>query len=204
MQNRIFTIGHSNQSLDAFLALLQMHHVNLVADVRSSPVSRYTPQFNADNLTAALSRTGINYAFFGKELGGRPADRSCYDDDGRVSYDLLAQTPLFNDGVQRLVSHLRVRRIAVMCSEKEPLDCHRSLLIARVLEERVVQVEHILDDGAVEKHDETMGRLMESLKLPPRGDMFRTREDVIDVAIARRARRVAYVDAEQPSAYGRH
>ena len=169
-QLQAFTIGHSNHSAGAFLALLQKHYVNEVADVRSSPSSRYSPHFNYDNLNDTLEEAGIGYEFLGGELGGRPADRSCYDDKGRVMYDRLANTDFFDEGIRRVVRAADERRVAVMCSEKEPLDCHRTLLIAKVLEERGIAVEHILADGSAEKHYATMNRLMDIFKLPHNGD----------------------------------
>ena len=131
-------------------------------------------------------------------------DRSCYDVDGRVNYGRLANTDLFDDGIRRIVRAADRHRVAVMCSEKEPLDCHRTLLIARVLEERGIAVEHILADGTAEKHDATINRLMDILKMPHNGDMFRSREEVISDALTRRAKKVAFVAEESPSDGWRH
>ena len=131
-------------------------------------------------------------------------DRSCYDVDGRVNYGRLANTDLFDDGIRRIVRAADRHRVAVMCSEKEPLDCHRTLLIARVLEERGIAVEHILADGTAEKHDATMNRLMDILKMPHNGDMFRSRKEVISDALTRRAKKVAFVAEESPSDGWRH
>ena len=193
-QYPVYTIGHSNHSPEAFLSLLEKHAVDEVVDVRSSPASRYNPQFNHGVLSGALERVGIDYVFLGGELGGRPADRSCYDEDGRVDYARLADTDLFDDGMGRLVRAADERRVALMCSEKEPLDCHRTLLIAGALEERGVAVEHILADGTAERHDETLNRLIDTLKLPRNGDMFRTRDEVVVEALVRQASKVAFVD----------
>ena len=193
-QYPVYTIGHSNHSSEAFLALLRKHGVDEVVDVRSSPASRYYPQFNHGVLSDALERAGIDYVFLGGELGGRPADRSCYDEEGRVSYARLADTDLFDDGIGRVVRAADERRVAVMCSEKDPQDCHRALLIAGALEERCVAVEHILADGSVEKHDETLNRLLDRFKLPRNGDMFRSRDEVVAEALVRQAKRVAFVD----------
>ncbi len=201
-QYPVYTIGHSNQSPDAFLTLLMKHSIDEVVDVRSSPASRYYPQFNHGVLSDALERAGIDYVFLGGELGGRPADRSCYDEDGRVSYVRLADTDLFDDGIGRVVRAADERRVAVMCSEKDPQDCHRALLIARALEERGVAVEHILADGSVEKHDDTVNRLLDRFKLPRNGDMFRSRDDVVAEALARQAERVAFVDDRLAAASG--
>ncbi len=201
-QYQVFTIGHSNHSPEAFLDLLRKHCVDEVVDVRSSPASRHYPQFNHGVLSGALERAGIDYVFLGGELGGRPADRSCYDEDGRVNYGRLAETDLFDDGMGRVVRAADERRVALMCSEKEPLDCHRTLLIAGALEERGVAVEHILADGSAEKHDETLNRLVDSFKLPRNGDLFRSRDEVIVEALARRARKVAFVAEASPGGGG--
>ena len=196
----VFTIGHSNHSLDAFLALLRMNGVEEVADVRSSPHSRYTPHFSYGALSESLEEAGIDYIFLGGELGGRPADRSCYDADGRVDYERLAQTDAFDDGIRRIVWAADERHVALMCAEKAPLDCHRTLLVARALVERGVAVEHILADGGLEAHAETMDRLLAKFKMSPHGDMLRSREETIAEALDRQAKRVAHVGEMPPVA----
>ena len=197
----VFTVGHSNHSPEEFIKLLRRHNVEEVADVRSSPYSRYTPHFNHESLNGILNDVGIGYTFLGEELGGRPTDLSCYDADGRVRYDRIADTDLFDDGIRRIIRGTDERRIALMCTEKEPLECHRTLLIAGILTERGVVVEHILADGNLENHEATMDRLMSILKLTHNGDMFRSRSDVITDALNRQAQKVAYV-AERLPAYG--
>lgn len=223
----IFTIGHSGHETDEFLALLRKHGVNVVVDVRSAPYSRYVPQFNKDFLAQSLSAVGIRYIFHGKELGGQPVDRACYDADGRIMYDALAETAAFKHGIEFVLDaasvhpstgsepapHLRrgrtdappysmqrsktirgrtatARRMALMCSEKEPLDCHRTLLIAQTLAKSSVAVAHIHTDGSLESHADAMNRLLDSFKLPHNGDLFRSRAEVIDDAVARQAQRV--------------
>ena len=201
-QHPILTIGHSNHSPEAFTELLLRHGVEEVFDVRSAPYSRYTPQFNQRELTALLEgagAVGIEYTFLGAELGGRPADRSCYDADGRVLYERLANTDAFDDGIRRVMRAADERRVALMCSEKEPLDCHRALLIAGTLTERGAAVEHILADGSLENHEEAIDRLIDSFKLPRHGDMFRSRYDVIAEALLRQAKKVAYVGDKPPA-----
>ena len=189
----VFAIGHSNHPAEAFLGLLLRHGIEEVVDVRSSPHSRYNPQFNRKTLQAALAEAGVGYVFMGAELGGRPADPSCYDGEGRVQYDRLAGTDAFNEGIRRVIRRADERRIALMCSEKEPLNCHRTLLIARVLTARGIAVEHILADGDLEGHAAAMDRLMDRFNLPKDGDMFRSREQLIADAVSRQAEKVAYV-----------
>ena len=199
-QSQVFTIGHSNHSAEAFLTLLQRHRVDEVVDVRSAPYSRYTPCFNHGVLSEALDEAGINYVFLGGELGGRPADRSCYDADGRVRYDLLAKTDLFDDGIRLVTRHADERRVCLMCSEKDPLDCHRTLLVARALVELGLAVEHILADGSLEEHTATMDRLLAAFKLSPHGDMLRSRDETIAEALDRQAKKVAHVGEMPPVA----
>ena len=201
-EHPIFTIGHSNHSMEDFVALLTDNGVNMVVDVRSAPRSRWVPHFNPDSLEPALERVGIDYAFMGQELGGRPNDRSTYGEDGRVSYERAALADDFTDGVAVLVRQADERIIALLCMERDPLECHRALLVARALAEQGVDMRHILLDGSVEDHDTLMDRLLESLGLPPQPDLLRTREDVIADAIRQQAGRVAYV-AEERADYAR-
>ena len=130
-RHSVFTIGHSNHDSDEFLALLRQHGVNVVVDVRSAPYSRYLPHFNKDFLTDSLQKIGIRYDFQGKELGGQPSDRAYYDADGRIMYHALAETDAFKHGIERILASAAADPIALTCSEKEPLDCHRTLLISQ-------------------------------------------------------------------------
>ena len=191
-QYPVYTIGHSNHALESFVELLRKHGIDEVIDVRSSPYSRYNPHFNYNALEMALEAAGIEYAFLGGELGGRPADRLCYDAHGRVLYDRLAETESFHYGISYIIRHADECRAVLMCSEKDPLDCHRALLIAGTLLDRGVAVEHILSDGELEAHTASIDRLIDNLKLPPNGDLFRSRDEVITDALTRQASKVAY------------
>lgn len=188
----VFTIGHSTHSLEAFVALLRQHDVTALADVRSAPFSRFNPQFNKDALARELKARGIKYVFLGRELGARSDDRSCYE-NGRVQYARLARTELFRQGIERVRRGADEHRIALMCAEKEPLECHRTLLVARALDEQGVEVMHILGDGRLESHREAMERLLDVTGLP-RDDLFRSRTELIAEALKRQEDKVAYVD----------
>ena len=186
----VFTIGHSTHALEAFVELLQRHDVTAVADVRSAPYSRFNPQFNREPFAEALGAEGVRYAYLGNELGGRSEDPACYE-DGRIRYDRVAVTESFRSGLARVVDGAARYRIALMCAEKEPLDCHRTLLVSRALDAQGVVVAHIHADGRLEPHGEAMDRLLDILKLP-REDLYRTREELIATAVARRSERAAY------------
>lgn len=190
MIERVLSIGHSNHDLAYFLALLKMHTVTAVADVRSSPFSRVAPHFNRDDLRDALRSEGISYVFLGRELGARSEDDCCYI-DGVVSYQKIAETQEFKSGVQRLVAGSKSFRIAMMCSEKEPTECHRTILISRVLESMGVSVAHILGDGTLEIHEHTMLRLLDLLDMP-RVDLLMTTDQLVEAAYNERERQIAY------------
>jgi uncharacterized protein (DUF488 family) len=191
----ILTIGHSNHPIGRFVELLRANAVTAIADVRSSPFSRHNPQFTRDALQSALKGNGIAYLFLGNELGGRAPDKACYA-DGRIQYDRVARTAWFQAGIERVRAEAAQHRIALMCAEKEPLDCHRALLVARALERAGERVEHIHADGRVEAHADAMRRLLDLVGLP-RADMFRSRQEQEDEAVRGRAGKVAYVDEGQ-------
>lgn len=188
--NPILTIGHSTHSAEAFLALLYRHGVDAVVDVRSFPYSRFNPQFNRENLERFLERNGIHYVFLGKELGARTEDRSCYE-KGRVQYGRLAQTPLFQSGLDRVRQGAQRHRVALMCAEKEPLECHRTLLVGKALVERGLVVRHIHADGHLEPHETAMERLLDVTGLP-KADFFRSKEELLAEAMVRQEERIAY------------
>jgi uncharacterized protein (DUF488 family) len=188
----IHTIGHSNHPIERFLALLQPQGITAVADVRSTPYSRFNPQFRREKLQAALAGIGIQYVFLGAELGARSQDPACYDSEGWVSYARLAGTDLFRKGIERLKTGMTEHRISLMCAEREPLECHRTILVARELVREGVAVTHILGDGSLEPHEHAMQRLATSLKLTA-DDLFGDSSDLIEQAYDLQAARIAYV-----------
>lgn len=199
----VLTIGHSTHSIAEFLGLLETHGVESVSDVRSSPHSHRQPQFNRDLLRRVLEERGIGYDFLGRQLGARSDDLSCYE-NGRVQYRRLAGTSLFQSGLDFVVQEARERRVALLCAEKEPLDCHRTLLVARQLVARGVSVSHIHADGHLETQSEALARLLESSETQEE-HLFLTREQLIEDACDRREAQIAYVmphmhrESEAPS-----
>lgn len=197
MQNTVFTIGHSTHPQERFIALLRQHGVTALCDVRSKPYSRMNPQFNREDLENALLEQGIQYRFLGKELGARSDDPHCYE-GGKVQYGRLAETDLFKLGLKRVVRGVKDGfRIAVMCAEKEPLECHRTILVARHLAAAGVPIAHILADGRIESHDAALSRLARMVNLPEH-DMFHSREELLADAYRRQEERIAY-EVVEPS-----
>ncbi len=158
----IYSIGHSNHELTRFVELLHQHEIAVLADVRTSPYSKYSPHFNRDDLRHALRAARIEYLFLGPELGGRPAEEQFYDGDGHVRYDLLAESESFRRGLAQLEAEAKERRVAMMCSEENPAVCHRFLMVARVLEGRGIRVTHIRGDGSVQGHETVMREAVSS------------------------------------------
>ncbi len=151
---RIFTVGHSNHSPEFLMELLAGHGVEVVVDVRSSPYSRYATHFNREPLEKLLRTSGLKYLFLGDVLGGRPQGHEYYDELGHVLYDTLAASPSFTAAMERLLRGLRISSIALLCSEEDPAQCHRRLLLGRVLADGGVGVFHIRGDGRLQSEGE--------------------------------------------------
>jgi uncharacterized protein (DUF488 family) len=188
----LFSIGHSNITAAQFTAMLRAAGgVDAIADVRSLPVSRFCPWFSQKNLAPLLAGENIGYLFFGETLGGRPSDPAFYC-DGIADYEAMAKAPSFKAGIDRVLAEAARHHLCLMCSEREPLDCHRCLLVARALAERGATIGHILPDGAIESHAATERRLIELVE-PAGGDLFVTGlNERLAAAYRRRARAVAY------------
>jgi len=199
MPDTVFTIGHSTHTLERFIALLRQHEITALGDVRSKPYSRLNPQFNREDLKRSLRACDIAYVFLGQELGGRSQDPGCYE-RGKVQYDRLAQTESFRNGLRRVQEGVRKYRLAIMCAEKEPLECHRTILVARHLTALGLDVLHIHADGKLESHADALSRLAQMLNLSER-DMFRSCEELLNDAYRRQEERIAYdsrsVDADE-------
>ncbi len=187
----LMTIGHTTHELDAFVAMLKQHGVTAVADVRSHPYSRRLEQFNRENLAAELASAGIEYVFLGGELGARREEPECYDGD-RADYRRIAVLPKFRAGLDRLREGAARFRIALVCAEKEPLDCHRTVLVCRHLREEF-QIVHILADGTTENHSQTEKRLVREMGVSR--TLFEpdlTTEQLIQQAYDLRGEQIAY------------
>ncbi|WP_188900466.1 DUF488 domain-containing protein [Caldovatus sediminis] len=195
----VLTIGHSNHPWERFVALLAGAGVTALADVRSAPHSRHTPQFGRERLAAGLRAAGIAYVFLGRELGGRPADRSLLT-EGVADYERMARQPCFARGLERVIAGAARHRIALMCAEQDPLDCHRCLLVARRLAERGVAVGHILADGRIETQAEAEDRLLAATRRAGE-DLFASRAERLALAYREQARRAAFRE-EQSAAPG--
>jgi uncharacterized protein (DUF488 family) len=145
----LWTIGHSNHEPDRFVDLVMHAQIGYIVDVRSHPYSRYAPHFNREELDRLLSHRGVGYLFLGDALGGRPDDDHHYDADGHALYAPMAALPAFQRGIERILRGAVSHRLGLMCSCGQPQDCHRRLLVGKVLCEHGAELRHILPDGDV-------------------------------------------------------
>jgi uncharacterized protein (DUF488 family) len=186
----VFTIGHSTHTLAKFIDLLRAHMITAICDVRSQPYSRMNPQFNRATLQEELKKNGIAYLFLGRELGARTEDTACYVDH-KVQYERLAKTALFQLGLKRVQEEMKSFRIALMCAEKDPLGCHRAILVARHLHERGIEIKHILEDGSLENQEAAEHRLLRLLKIQET-DFFKSQQEIIADAYSIQNQKIAY------------
>lgn len=186
----LFTIGHSTHEPAEFVRLLVLHGISAVGDVRSNPFSQRLPQFNRPALEAMLKKEGVRYVFLGDELGARRSERECYV-DGQARYELIARTAAFQEGIRRVLEGTRKFRLALMCSEKDPLTCHRTILVCRELRKRGVKISHILADGSLEAHEALEERLRAEMKLN-QPSLFESAEELLEQAYEKQGLKIAY------------
>lgn len=185
--------------METLIALLKQHSIDTVADVRSQPFSRRFPHFSKDALQADLKTAGIRYVFLGRKLGARREERECYV-DGKARYELIAECASFKEGLQRVLKGAAHFRIALMCAEKDPLTCHRAILVSRHLQRLGISIAHILEDGRLESHEEAEQRMMiEEGVNPEQMELFgsgSSADGVVEDAYTKRGEKIAYQDIE--------
>ena len=165
MTKTLYSIGHSSHSIEEFLQLLRLHRIEVIADVRSHPVSRFAPQFNSESLSEHLRGQKLRYVFLGRELGGRPSDPRFYDREGYVLYSEIAESPAFLEGIARLEKGVSDFRVGIMCSEEDPHYCHRRLLVGRVMAAHGCEISHVRGNGRTQSEADL--RNEELRKTPP-------------------------------------
>lgn len=195
----LFTVGHSSRTIEQFLQLLGAHGVQVVADVRSQPYSRRFAHFGRQALQSALKGRGLGYVFLGSELGARRTEPECYL-EGRADYGLIARSPAFRAGLQRVLQEAARHRLALMCAERDPLACHRTVLVCRALRTEQPDIRHILDLTEVETQAQVEARLQrEEGEEAPQGDLFASVGEALDRAYEARGARLCHrrADASQ-------
>lgn len=187
----IFTIGHSNHDMPYFIELLKQHNITAIADVRSTPYSEYMTCYNKGKIDIALKSASITYVYLGKELGARPQNQNYYQ-NGKTDFIKLAQGQEFKLGIERLVQGSKKYCIAIMCAEKEPLDCHRTILICRHLQKNIPNIQHILGDGSLKTHSQIEQDLIDMTQANNLFNAEKNQAALIDEAYAMRQQNIAY------------
>jgi uncharacterized protein (DUF488 family) len=187
---QIYTIGHSTHTIDEFIGLLKNAGIDTVVDVRSSPYSKHNPQFNRESLKVELAKQEIIYIFMGDELGARHREPEVLEADGRVNFEKVRGLESFKNGIKRVITGAeKGYGIALMCSEKDPMECHRFSLVSYALKKEGVSVRHILADGTIKENVE-----FEECFLNKNNDMFKTKEQEIEEGYKVIEEKVAFVN----------
>lgn len=200
----VLTIGYGNRPIDAFLGLIKRHEIDAICDVRSSPYSSRFPDFSREPLREALLGIGTKYVFLGEELGARPSGADMYE-GGRASYEAMKKSSAFRQGIERIEAGLKTYSLALLCAEKDPLNCHRSILIARTLVRNGYVVNHIGAKDELESHSDLESRLLRMFGLD-QGLLFGSldRLEALEEAYRRRGHDLAYdVDAAYRGRYAK-
>lgn len=165
MDNKqLYTIGHGNRKSENFLALLKEYKIQYLVDIRSQPFSKFNPQFNQNELKFFLERNEVKYVFMGDTIGGRPKDISCYDDEGKVDYEVVKTKDFFLRGIDRLkTAYKKDINVVIMCSESNPCECHRSKLIGKVLSNDNIALKHIDEKGKLKNQNKVIDELNKGL-----------------------------------------
>ena len=159
---QIYTIGHSTHTIEHFLYLLKLHKINCIVDVRSTPYSKYASEFNTNQLKNVLNKNDIHYIFMGNELGARWEDKNLYTKEGYLDFEKVRGTQLFNSGIKRVENGIyKGFNIALMCTEKDPIDCHRNILVAFKFHNNGYEIKNILEDGNIQTQEDIEKRLLD-------------------------------------------
>lgn len=200
MDRILYTIGHSKHSIQYFTKLLRLNKINCIVDVRSIPFSKFCPQFNRDELRKFLNKCGIYYIFMGEEFGARREDKSLYTLQGHLDFEKTAKSEQFVKGVERIQNGVeKGLNIALMCTEKDPIDCHRNILVANTFHKNNYIIRNILQNGAIESQEHLQSRLLD-MYFPDRNQLnfidvnknIKTQEELIKEAFRLRNIDIGY------------
>ena len=160
----IYSIGHGNKKTENFIRELKAFEISYLIDIRSKPYSKWNPEFNKGELENTLKTNGISYVFLGDQLGGLPSDKSCYDSEGKVVYDLIKEKDFFKEGLKRLIrANEKEIKLVIMCSESNPGECHRSKLVGQELLKVGISLNHIVSEKLVKSQETVMTELTKGL-----------------------------------------
>ncbi|ENZ02486.1 hypothetical protein HMPREF1092_01721 [Clostridium thermobutyricum] len=194
----VFTIGHTNYSIDKFIDLIRKFNINCVVDVRSTPFSKYTPQFNENNLKLELNKRGIYYIKMGNEFGARRKNKKLYTVDGYLDFEKTRKDKDFLKGIERIKQGCNKGfNITLMCTERDPIDCHRTILVSKGLKDNGFNIKHILPNAEIQSQKKIEERLLNKyypnrLQLSFDINKNLTEEEMIEEAYRIRNKEIGY------------
>lgn len=191
----LFSIGYSGFSITEFVEVLHENQINAVADVRSVPFSKFKPEFNRDTLKSYLKEQQIQYVFLGDYCGARIDEPECYS-NGKVDFNLVAKHPRFLKGIDRIEKGLKKYAIALMCAEKDPIKCHRMILVCRELRKKPFDIYHIISAKNVQSNNDAENRLMKAYNYD-QSELFRDEGQQLIDAYNKQADKIAYVEKNE-------
>lgn len=191
----VYSIGYSKFEIPDFIDTLKRFKISAVADVRSVPFSKFKPDFNKDLLKSELNKYGIKYVFLGEFCGARIDDNSCYV-EGKVDFSIVAKTKKFQEGLTRILQGSKEYNIAIMCAEKDPITCHRTILVSRELSKTGVEIKHIYPDNTTELHNDLEYRLMKMFGLHQLDITMRSQEERLNEAYIKQGDKISYESKE--------
>lgn len=166
MKKLCYSVGYSNRKLEDFIKLLLMYKINCIVDVRSVPYSKYEGSlaYSRDNIKKMLNKYGIYYIYMGKELGAR--NEEAFDENVKVSYEAIRQTDNYKNGIERLIDGInKGYHVAIMCAEKNPVNCHRGILIGHDLKKKNIDVIHVIDKDLVKLQTDIEEEIMDMYRV---------------------------------------
>jgi uncharacterized protein (DUF488 family) len=190
---KLYTIGYSTYELSSFINVLKKYKIDVIVDVRSSPFSSFYSEYNKDNLRNVLKKNGLKYLFLGDNLGARINAPECYQNDGKAIYEKISKHPIFKEGLQRLKKGVEIYNVVLLCAEKDPINCHRNILVCRNIKSENLDIIHILSNGELENNNVTEIRLLKLHNLFE-DDMFSTFEDRLNLAYTQQGYNIAYIE----------
>ena len=198
MKKVVLSIGHSQHEPEYFIKMLKEHNVNYVLDVRSVPYSQFASDYNRENIKALLSEHSINYSYMGNFFGARPLDKNLYSKEGYLDFKKARQSIPFIKGYNNVLKGIQQgNRIAFMCTEKDPMDCHRAILVTKAFSDSGIRVEHIMADNTIQTQEDLNLRLLNKY-FPDRGQLnlfspeIQTEAEYLEMAYQKRNKEIGY------------
>ena len=158
----IYTLGHSNYSIEKLIDMLKKYNINCVVDIRGIPYSKYNVQFDKETIKYTLTKAGFIYIYMAKEFAANRINKQSYNDEGYSEFEKVVKEKEFIEGIDRLKNGCeKGYKIVLLGAMQEPIRCHRAILVGRALREYGFNVKHILDDYSIVSQEDIENMLLD-------------------------------------------